>query len=1206
GEVLQTETAAVSRSITGRQINETPIASRDALDLVTLMPGTNSVGAPRRSSINGLPKGALSITIDGVDVQDNLLRSADGFFTYVRPRVDAIDEVTISTSNPGADASGDGAVQIKFVTKRGTNDYRGGLFYQHRDESLNANYWYQNRDGALDSNGKAFRQKIRLNQYGVHMGGPIPFFNFGEGVKPFDNGKDKRFFFVNYEEFRLPEAQARTRLVLTPAAQAGTYTYLVGNTQQTINVYNVAAAYAGDCDANTPGVQPCPSTPDATVGTLLTQIRSAVNSQGTLTPASNVNTQFYNFTPKGGQVRKFLALRFDANINKKNSAEFIINRQHFVPSKDFLNSQDERFPGFPSYTQGSQRNAYSFAVRSTLTERLVNEGRVAISTGVSSFSDGISPLDFANQGGYALGINAAFGITSATARNSYSDRNTPTYDFTDSLSWVRGNHTFGFGGQYKLIKSFSNAIGQIVPIVSFGIDQTVVGDPAMNAFSAAALPGLTQTQRNEAMALYATLTGRVLGYTSTAYLTSDGTYKINALQSQSSKQTTYGLYGQDSWKIRPNLTLNYGLRWQPQGGFIVESANYARIEDFNQVYGLSGPGNMFMPGTMTGTVPRVVGLKPGENIYPNDYNNFAPTVGVVWSPNFKGGIGRYIFGDADKSVFRGGYSRSFVREGFALIGSLLGANPGGTLDASRTLGFGNLQVGTLLRTPGNPNLTPSSTIPVSPSYPFAITSVSPSEDINAFDPKLHTGYVDSFSLGYQRELDKNSVIEVRYVGNRGRDLMRQHNINEVNTIENGFAADFVRAQSNLYLNLAAGKGATFAYRTDVPGSQQLPVILSYINPSSTYDPSNPARYNSTLFTNPTLLGTLNQNAPNAISFTSLLENSLGRRANAASNGRPANFVYVNPSSNTGGSYVLDNTAHSWYDSLQVEFRRRLAQGIRVQASYVFGKALTDSYQSNTDNFANFTMRPNGLKLAKTYAVFDIRHALKFDGTFDLPFGRGRQFFSNAGRFVDYAIGGWSILPTFRWQSGSPIQIGNVQLVGMTVKDLEKAVGVYKNTVDTQLGQTNRVVTWLPYDIINNSRRAFDTNPLTGGYNNTYGGAPTGAFIAPAGYGNCIQRYATECGFNNLVIHGPSFFKFDVTVLKRFKITETANIELRATALDALNRPNFRVGGWNTDVNTSGCCGASFGQLPFGSAYQDISTTNDNGGRQIDLMIRVNW
>ena len=95
-EVLQTQTPTIGSNIQGRQIIETPIQSRDALDLLTLLPGTNTVGTVRTSSINGLPKGTIGITIDGVDVQDNFLRSSDGFFTYVRPRIDAIEEVTVS------------------------------------------------------------------------------------------------------------------------------------------------------------------------------------------------------------------------------------------------------------------------------------------------------------------------------------------------------------------------------------------------------------------------------------------------------------------------------------------------------------------------------------------------------------------------------------------------------------------------------------------------------------------------------------------------------------------------------------------------------------------------------------------------------------------------------------------------------------------------------------------------------------------------------------------------------------------------------------------------------------------------------------------------------------------------------------------------------------------------------------------------------
>ncbi len=144
-DILQTQSANISTTITGRQITELPFSSRDALDLVLLLPGTSTPGRPRSSTINGLPKGALNITMDGVNVQDNTLKSSDGFFTYIRPRIDAIDEVTVSTATPGAESAGEGAVQIKFVTRSGNNEFHGSLYEYHRNPALNSNYWFNNK-----------------------------------------------------------------------------------------------------------------------------------------------------------------------------------------------------------------------------------------------------------------------------------------------------------------------------------------------------------------------------------------------------------------------------------------------------------------------------------------------------------------------------------------------------------------------------------------------------------------------------------------------------------------------------------------------------------------------------------------------------------------------------------------------------------------------------------------------------------------------------------------------------------------------------------------------------------------------------------------------------------------------------------------------------------------------------------------------------
>lgn len=1197
GEVLQTQTAAVGTTITGRQIIDTPIASRDALDLVGLLPGTATVGRPRAASINGLPKGALTITIDGVDVQDNLLRSSDGYFTYVRPRVDAIEEVTVSTANPGAESGGDGAMQIKFVTRRGTNQYRAGGFWQHRNEALNANYWYLNRNPVgFDSDGKSLRQKIRLNQYGGNFSGPIPFLGFGEGVDWFDSGRDKRFFFVNYEEFRQPESLSRTRRVLTPEAQSGIYSYISGGTTRTVNVLQVAAAN-GQL-----------ATPDPTVASVLNRIRSAIAGAPLVNVTNAPNVKDFNFTPTSSQLRKFLALRFDFNITKSHSFEVVLNRQKFDGTKDFLNAREERYPGFPFYSQKSDRNSYSYALRSTFAKNLVNELRYAIASGDSSFFPELTTADFDYMGGRNLGV-AVLGMTGPVSTTGNSGRSTPTYDLTNSMTWILGNHSINFGGQYKRIKSTGTALNQLIPSVGFGLDSTAgsADSVAYNMFNSTTMPGATSGQIGDARNLYAVLVGRVISYGTTAYLGENGTYAERGSLGREAEQKSYGLFIQDSWKIRPNFTVNYGLRWQPQTGFVALSkGNYTQLENFGQVYGLSGEGNIFKPGATGGQAPRVVEVPVGTKVYPDDKNNLAPTVGVVWSPNTGDkGLMRFLLGSSGQSVFRGGYSISFVREGTNLLESINGSNPGGSRTLSRSLSIaGSLTPGTNLRDANNPNLTPydpgNLIIGKPPAFPIALVA---GNSANAFDPNIKTGSVHSFSFGYQREIDRNTVVEVRYVGNRGVDLQRQWNINEFNTLENGFAAEFALAQANLYANIAAGRGNTFAYFGAGTGTSQLPIMMAYFNSAATYDPTNPARYTAANFANSSLVAALSRNAPNIFAFSGTgFENSAARRANAIANGLPANFFYVNSTTLTGGAFIVGNNSNTWYDSGVIEVRRRLSAGLRFNANYVFSKAQADSYASSSVAFAGYTQRPDGLDLAKGVQAFDLRHQFKIEGTYDLPWGRGRQFFSGMNKVADFFLGGWSVTPTLRWQSGSPFSFGNVQLVGMTVKELQKAIKVRKEA---------SIVYYLPDDIILNTQKAFDISVANtntnGGYGTTYGtGGPSGRFIAPAGYGNCVQKYAGTCGFNNLIVYGPGFFKLDASLSKKFTIGERLNFEFRATALDALNHPNFRIGGWAADVVGAGVGGATFGQMGNGSAYQDTSTTNDPGGRLIDIMLRINW
>ena len=1179
-EVLQTQTATVGATISERRIIETPNISRDAINLITLLPGTSTVGSPRNSSINGLPKAAISLTIDGVDVQDNSNRSWDGFFAYVRPRLDAIEEVTVTNAVPGVENS-EGAAQVKFITRRGTNNYRGGLFWQHRNTALNANYWYNNRDLSPDpATGKAPRNRIILNQYGGNFGGPLPFLNFGEGGPFFHSGKDRAFFFVNYEEFRLPLSFTRTRTILTPDAQNGIFSYISGGQTRTVNLYQLAAANNQL------------ATPDPMVAALLAGIRQSVGSTGSVSPiTNNPNRQAYSFMNSALDVRKFLALRFDFNLTENNNLELVFNRQKFEPTADYLRGLDPAFIGFPGFSYSAEPKSNVVALRSSFGRNIVNELRFG-NAGGSQLIGTISPEDFASTRGFRLDLGAA-GVTSPYPFTSfgYSRLAEPVYEISDSVKWLAGNHTINFGGNYKYIKTLESSVNWVVPIIRFGVDSSE--GAAFNMFNANALPGSTAAQQAEARNLYAVLVGRVNFYEQGAYLDESGRYQENGDLTRKFGLKTYGLYAQDQWRIRPALSVNFGIRWQPQEGFVIKTGNAGKLEHPDQIWGISGPGNIFMPGVMTGQASRVVLYQTGEKVYTDDLNNFGPSAGIVWNPNFKG-FWRGVFGESGETVFRAGFSRSFIREGSVQQMTPIRNIPGGEIDVSRGTFLGNLTVGTNLRDPNNPNL-------VTP--PFSQTPNFPVELARPFlafviDPNIKTGYVDSFSAGYQRQIDRDSVIEIRYVGNRGYNLRRTKNINEINTIENGFAAEFALAQANLYANMAAGRGTSFAYFGPGSGTSPLPIMLAHFNPPASYDPNNPARYNPANFTNSLLVSSLSRNAPDVSGFifNPAFENNFARRANAVANGLPANFFRANPAVNM--ALILSDDARTWFDSGVIEYRRRLSEGLRVQASYVFAKALSNAFSSNESQRSDYTLRPGGLDLAKNVQVFDIRHAFKMDATYELPFGRDKFFFTDTGRMANAFVGGWSILPVIRWQSGSPFSLGNVQLVGMTKTELQKEIKVRKGP---------NVVTYLPSDIILNTQRAFDisvTSPT--GYGNTYGGAPEGRFIAPAGYGNCIQRFGGECGFTNLILYGPDFFKFDVAVSKKFFIDERRNIEFRVTLLDALNQPSFRVGDWTSDVTGSGVGGATFGQLRPGSAYQDLTGTQNPGGRIVDIILRINF
>lgn len=1209
-ELMNTQNATVGSTIIGRQIVEQPQASRDALDLITLLPGVATTGRPRQSSVNGLPKSTLNVTIDGTNVQDNLIRSQDGFFTFVRPRIDAIDEVTISTATPGSESSGTGAVQIKFVTRGGSNDFRGSVYWYHREPSLSANYWYNNALLAADpGTGKAPKLRVLLNQYGFRVGGPIR-------IPGLFDGRDRAHFFVNYEEFRLPEQQIRTRNILNTnifgGPTPGNFQYVAGGVTRTVNLFTAATAF---------GV---PSTIDPTVASLLGEIR-ATTGQGSLAAIAGApNYQRFSFVNPGGQDRYFPTVRLDFNLTKNHHLENVWNYQRFTGKPvDFLNAADPSFPGFPNHAgQDSHRFTNTTALRSTLTSNIVNEARFGLSGGNSLFGSEVTAAQFANQGGFDFAlsdsVNALAVLTDATANafpnfpgargafgNTSSRRNTPTYTFMDNLSWVKGNHSLNFGGEWTQISSFQRDLNQLVPSLTFGV---VGGDPVEDLFfdpavSSVVFPGASAAQLNEASQIYALLTGRLAGVGQSAFLDEDGRYTQLGQQTTRFRQREFGLFAQDSWRFRPNLTLNYGLRWQPQQAPISQNSVFAKT-DVAGAFGVSAGRGLFNPGVSAGARPaQYTALTPQDKLYKTDWNNLAPSFGFAYSPDWKNGILNRLFGSAGQSVIRGGYSIAFVREGLSVATQPVQGHPGGQVDTSLLAGF-HFAPGFLLR---DRAALPAPVFPSQPTYPIAgnvFDFLVPS----AFDPNLKTGYVQSWTFGVQRELDKNMVFEARYVGTRGIKLTRRYNLNEVNTIENGFASEFLLAQQNLLANRAAGRGNNFRYFGPGTGTNPLPIILGFFTGqgAAVRDPNVAANYGSSSFAAAGFVTNLLPVNNSVIGFANTLSVNGGVSPttgdfffnNGIAAGLPSNFFVANPDAILVGAALTDNGVHTWYDGMTLELRRRMAQGLLLQASYTWSKAMTDFFASSQTALNSYvTLRD--LKLSKRQSPWDQRHAFKVNWIYELPFGRGRTFLSGANGLVQHAVGGWEFHGTTRVQSGRAFRLGNVQLVGMTARELQANIEVRK--------QPNGTVTFLPDDIILNTRRAFNFSTTTAnGYSAL--GAPEGRFIAPAGFGGCLNRFVGECGFSDLVLHGPRFVRVDLSVVKRFRFTETANLELRGEFLNAINNQNFFVGG-SPAVDAAQVINfnaAAFGQLPNGSAYQDVSTTNDPGGRLVQFVLRFNF
>jgi hypothetical protein len=573
---------------------------------------------------------------------------------------------------------------------------------------------------------------------------------------------------------------------------------------------------------------------------------------------------------------------------------------------------------------------------------------------------------------------------------------------------------------------------------------------------------------------------------------------------------------------------------------------------------------------------------------------------MAWSPEKRRGLIGALMGREGDFVIRGGYTRSFSRPGLNDFTARLNANPGITIDTTRNATNGLLGSAPLLLRDSS-RLGPAA-FPESPQYPL---TPQVTNSINTFDPHLQVPYADSWSAGVQRSLGRDMALEIRYVGTRGRDAWATQNYNEFNIFENGFLNEFRQAQRNLAANIAAGTGAgciggvttagcqnNFAY-TGAPGTAPLPAFAAFFNAVSAANAGNPALYTGANWSNATFLGYLARFNPQPFNFASASTSNttpgiLGNatfRANAAAAGLVANYFVANPE-NLGNANVVTNLSATRYNSMQIELRRRLSQGLQFQTSYVLGHGYNTDFQ---------TFRRPQSWLRDTGTPGDITHQFKANVVYDLPFGSGRRFGGGANGVVDRIIGGWQVGLASRVQSGRLVDLGNVRVYGMNEKDVQK---LFKLRFDDSGKQ---VYMW-PQDIIDNTLAAFSTSATSAtGY---AGAAPTGRYFGPANGPDCIEADTGadygDCALRSLVITGPLFQQHDIRVAKRTAIIGRVNIEFAAELLNAFNHANFQPLAVVSGNTVLGVGGTTL------NGYQLTTLTGTNTSRTIQLVSRVNW
>jgi hypothetical protein len=1097
-ETLNTTDASIGNAVNNATIQALPMEGRNVTDLLSLQPGVLYLGRQtteqqdqdsRSGSVAGARSDQTNVTLDGLD--DNDQQNGYAFTGVLRSTLDSTEEFRVTTTSSNADAGRSSGAQVTLVTKSGTNKFHGAAYEYNRNSLGYANDWF-NKQGELQSGEPNKPGKLIRNTFGGSFGGPVK--------------KDKLFFFFNYEGQRTAENSQETRVVPSAGYRSGniTYQYCVNPNdptcaQTSTNTLSSAQIATLDTPCVANGVCTAPG-PNAAVLAFFQQYPLPNGA----TEGDGYNLLSYTFaSPFPGSLNTSI-LKLDYAINEKHHLFVRGNLQ-----KD-TQAGVEDFPGDPPSSR-LEDNSKGIAVGETwsISPHIVNDVRYGyIRQGYSNRGTG--------QGDYTV---FRFINDSATDPN-YATRSSvvtvPVNNVVDNLTWTKGSHTLGFGGNWRLIhnnrgsdaNSYNSATTNPYWYVGGPPDPSTLGvQPVSSGFE------------NSYEIAYGNLIGGVPEATSvsnyqvnkggaTGSLFPDGTF-IN----RHFKANEFEWYVQDSWRAQPNLTITFGLRhtilqtpYEENGQQIsptidtdawYKQRNTAALQ--GQVY---EPLLQFAPSGPANHAP---------GLWSKQKTNFAPRLAIVYAPNEKtsirAGFGMYF------DHYGEGIVNTFDQFGsFGLSTSI--SNPAGVYTTENAPRFTGVH-----------DVTSSGCAqPASVTYPYA----APSDSFCGFaitwgaDNKLKTPYAEAMDFSVQREVRGGLTLEFAYVGRLGRHLLQAIDLAE--------PVDFADPQGggDYFTN-----GAKLSALADANGDNAQASV-----------PAIP--YFEDLFPQLANHDYLGESATQAI-YTNEWAPARDSYGETTALADLDFFCYYTCPQGTrfwqsqfSSLYAWNSIGMSYYNAGQITLRHPFSHGLQADFSYTLSKSIdlgSDTERaseiSNNGSFSNIinTWNPS---LNRGLSDFDTKHLITFDWVYRLPFGTGQMFANTSNRLIDEVIGGWQWSGVNRWTSGLPFTIS--------------APGW---ATDWQIESFS--VQTAPVKL----RRHLDQN-----------GAPQ-VFDNPTALNNGVTNgspirlpYPGEAGERN-PYRGDGYFDIDSGLAKTFKITESQGVKFAWEVFNVTNSARFDVNPTNS-------------------------------------------